>query len=105
MPIALAAGIYGSMYAGLEALHNHQCPREDLHSQFSESHMSAQMIAEQRQRELDHIAWMENAEKRRIETQEIFDDIHRTMDEITFQIGVVHGILIAQDQSSLPKPE
>ena len=97
MPIALAAGIYGSMYVCLESLHNSDCPREDLHSQFSESHMSDQMIAEQKQRELDHIAWMENSEKRRVETQQIFDDIHRTMDEITFKIGVIHGILISSD--------
>ena len=98
MPIALAAGIYGSMYAGLETIHNLECPREDFHSNFSDSHMSKEMIADLNTKEKEHIAWLEDLEKRRLETQQIFDDINRTMDEITFQIGVIHGILIAQNK-------
>lgn len=98
MPIAMAAGIYGSIYAGLETMHNVDCPREDLHSQFSDSHMSKEMILDQKARDAEHIAWMQNAEKSRLETQQIFDDINRTMDEITFQIGVIHGILITENK-------
>ena len=98
MPVAMAAGFYGAIYAGVEAQHNHICPREDMHSQFSESHRSEQMIADEQARAAEHEQWMKEAEARRIENQEVFADINRLTSEITHKLGVIEGIFIAREQ-------
>ena len=98
MPVAMAAGFYGAIYAGIEAQHNHICPREDMHSHFSESHMSKQMIADEQARVAEHEQWMKDSEARIIDNQKVFDDIDKITSEITHKLGVIQGILIAREQ-------
>jgi len=97
-PVAMAAGFYGAIYAGIEAQHNHICPREDMHSHFSESHLSEQMIAEKQARAAEHEQWMKDSEARIIDNQQVFDDIDKITSEITHKLGVIQGILIAREQ-------
>ena len=97
-PLAMAAGFYGLLYAGLEAQHNYECPRDDVHSNFSESHMSEEMIADAKKRDAEHAQWMLDAEKRKVDNQEVFADIDRITSEITHKLGVIQGILIAREQ-------
>ena len=66
--VGLVAGIYGSLYAGLESMHNNDCPREDLHSNFAESHLSSEMIADMKRQDAEHQAWMIESDRRRQET-------------------------------------
>ncbi len=98
--LGLAAGIYGSVYAAGEVVHHANCDREGIHSAFGDDHMSADWHTEQAQREKE---WERNRVEyasRSAENRQVIADINRTMDEITFKIGQIHGIISVLDAQS-----
>ena len=103
--LGLAAGIYGGVYALGEAVHNYDCPREDIHTIIADDHMSEQWHKEQADRLAQHDQDMIDMQESRAkfaesaaENQKILDDIHATTHEITYKIGQIHGMLIVMEK-------
>ena len=98
--LGLAAGMYASIYAAGEVVHHANCDREGVHSAFSDDHMSAEWHEKQAQRNIEWERASAEYVSRTEENRQVIGDIHRTMDEITFKIGQIHGIISVLDAQS-----